>query len=111
MPTETRYALVTDDNVGEVLFEVATTEGLLESLLKMNPIDAVRRLSKISQKYDSDSDGSALSKVTQKQVEIPKTMPRTGTPPRSTQPVKSSTKYDDNMSFTEYAKLRASGKI
>lgn len=112
MPKETRYALVTDDNVGEVLYDIATTEGLLEQILRMNPIDAARKIAKISAKYDSQDDGSNLSKATQRNVEIPKVMPKsTGTPPKPSQTSKPTLRYSDDMPMSQYMKLRSQGKI
>lgn len=102
IPAQTRYALLTEDNPGEVIHEIVTTPGLLEQIVKMNPLDAARKIAKMSAKYDNVQEKET--------VEIPKTMPRTGTPNVKTKPV-SQSRYSDDMPLSEYRKLKAAGKL
>lgn len=108
IPAETRYALLTDDNSPDVIYEIATTEGLLESIIRMNQTDAIRRIAKISAKYDSTS----------RPLEIPRAMEQVkavGTPkiPASSKP--SIRRYSDEevskMTSSEYAKAKRDGRI
>lgn len=96
IPAQTRYALLTEDNPGEVMYEIATTPGLLEQISRMNPLDAARKIAKISSKYDNVSESKVL--------DIPKVMPttRTGTPNIKANVASGKIQYSDNMSMKEY---------
>lgn len=95
LPPETRYALVTEDNPGEVMYEIATTPGLLEQLMKMHYVDAGRKIAKMSAKYDNIQE--------EKVIDIPKVMPmKTGTPNIKSNVSSGKIQYRDDMSVKEY---------
>lgn len=99
---ETRYALLTDDNAGEVIYEIATNQELLEFVLKANPIDVARKIAKLSSKYDNKTvPEKPMPKV---EAMVPKQTtaktPNIGSKPSP------STRYRDDMSMSEYRKWR-----
>lgn len=112
LPRETRYALVTDEHVGEVIYEIATNKDLINFICTANPIDAARKIAKISAKYDADISKS----VRKPQVEafVPKNTP-TGSPKISNSAGSSTRKYTDaeiaRMSSAQYRKAKADGRI
>jgi len=110
IPAETRYALLTDENAADIIYEIATTEGLLEALTKMNPLDAARKLGKISSKYDSNntSESSIPKSMEKVQEKIPSKM---GTPNLKGKPVSGQIKYRDDMSMAEYKQWARANNI
>lgn len=101
-----RYALLTDDNAGEVAYEIATTPGMLEFLIKSNPVDAQRKIDKISAKYD-------LKKESRSSESIPTSMPSIPSQiktPKSTNGSASGGKFlTGNETIAEYRRKRALG--
>jgi len=73
IPADVRYALVTDDNVGKLMYDIATTEGLLEKLCKGNPLDSIKTIAKLSAKYEYQKQEKNIVKESAP-VEIPKKM-------------------------------------
>jgi len=111
---ETRYALVTDEHAPEIIHEIATTEGLLKSLLQMNPIDAGRKIGRMSAKYDDRPEG--VSRVTAKGSEIPDVMPKTpaktGSPNTQGKPANvGKVKWHPGMSASEQKQLQKEGRL
>jgi hypothetical protein len=97
IPAQTRYALLTEDNSAEVMYEIATTEGLLETIIRMNPLDAARKIAKISAKYDNQVQ------VPKASVVIPEKMPtKANTPNIAGKPTSGKLKYSDSMTQSEY---------
>lgn len=95
IPAQTRYALLTEDNPGEVIHEIVTTPGLLEQIVRMNPLDAARKIAKMSAKYDNVQEA--------KVIDIPKVMPmKTGTPNIKANVSSGKIQYRDDMSVKEY---------
>jgi hypothetical protein len=113
---ETRYALVTDDHAPEIMHEIATTPGLLKSLLQMNPVDASRKIGRMSAKYDDRPEG--VSKVTARGSEIPDVMPGTKTPAKTGSPNTQGkpanvgkVKWHPGMSASEQKQLQKEGRL
>ena len=73
IPADVRYALVTDENVGKLMYDIATTEGLLEKLCKGNPLDSIKTIAKLSAKYDYQKESKPVVKESEP-VTIPKKM-------------------------------------
>jgi hypothetical protein len=72
IPADVRYALVTDENAGRLLYDIAATEGMLDKLIKGNPTDSIRILAKMSAKYDYEKEYKKQEPIVEK--EIPKKM-------------------------------------
>lgn len=110
IPPQTRYALLTDDNAGEVIFEIATTPELLNFVMTANPIDVARKIAKLSSKYDNVSQNSTNETV---QAYVPKSSLSPKTSQASPAPGKR--KYSDaeiaKMSSADYRKAKADGRI
>lgn len=110
IPPQTRYALLTDDNAGEVIFEIATTPDLLNFVMTANPIDVARKIAKLSSKYDNVSQNSTNETV---QAYVPKSSLSPKTSQASPAPGKR--KYSDaeiaKMSSADYRKAKADGRI
>jgi hypothetical protein len=110
IPAQTRYSLLVDENSPEVIYEIATTPGMLESIIKMNPLDAARKIARMSSKYDNKDDSSVNREIKNIPSSIPKTMTKaTGTPNLKGSSM-SNVKIKDTTSMSEYRKLRAQGK-
>lgn len=106
IPASVRYALLTDENVGEVSYEIATTEGLLEFLIKANPVDAQRRIDKISAKYDLKKESRSAESIPTAMPSIPSQIKT----PKSTNGAASSGKFlTGNESMSEYKRKRSLG--
>lgn len=110
IPPQTRYAMLTDDNAGEVIFEIATNPELLNFVMTANPIDVARKIAKLSSKYDNASQNSTNEPV---QAFVPKSV---GSPKTSTSsPAPGKRKYSDaeiaKMSSADYRKAKADGRI
>lgn len=109
IPAETRYALLTDEYGPEVINEIVTTPGMLESIIKMNPIDAGRKIGRMSAKYEKmESEHKA--------PQIPSHMEKPAPKVAKTPNVQGKTNasfgsYSDDISMSEYRKLKAKGKV
>ena len=111
---ETLYTLITDEYGPQVIHEIATTEGMLESFLKMDPLDASRKIGKMSAKYEGRP--ANVSKATAQNLTIPKVMPGTktptGTPNTQGKPATSGkVRWNENMSIEEKKKLQKEGRL
>lgn len=111
---EIRYALLTDEYGPEVIYEIATTPGLLQEIVTMNPLDAARKITKISTKYERQSSENVENNMSNN---IPKSMPKPTPKVASTPNVttknggKGFGRYSDDIPLSEYRKLKAQGKI
>lgn len=109
IPAQTRYALLTDDNTAEVIFEIATTPELLNFIISSNPIDSARKIAKLSSKYDNQSSSESTS--------IQAFVPKSSLSPKTSQasPAPGKRKYSDaeiaKMSSADYRKAKAEGRI
>ena len=110
IPAQTRYALLTDDNAGEIIFEIATNPDLLNFIISSNPIDSARKIAKLSSNYDNISQNSTNETV---QAYVPKSSLSPKTSQASPAPGKR--KYSDaeiaKMSSADYRKAKADGRI
>lgn len=110
IPAETRYALLTDEYGPEVINEIVTTPGMLESIIKMNPIDAGRKIGRMSAKYEK------MESEPKSQLQIPSHMEKPAPKVAKTPNVQGKSNsgygtYSDDISMSEYRKLKAKGKI
>lgn len=76
------YELMIDENVGELVYDIATNQELLNEMFKSNPADFIRKLHKMSAKIDratryGSGDNSSSTDTTNVPVAIPK---KTGLP-------------------------------
>lgn len=106
---EVRYAMVTDDNAPEVLFEIATDADLLNFICNANPIDAARKIARISAKYDN------VQAQVKKPAEafVPKSTP-TGSPRVQGMPTTGRKLRDEDiakLSMSDYAKAKRDGRV
>lgn len=111
MDQNVRAALVMDDNTADVIYHIATTEGLLEKILTMNPVKAIAEIGRLSSRFDA-------KEVSIPAPSIPKTMPKPTGSPKTTSvgtPSGGIRKLSDEeigrLSSSEYAKARKDGRI
>lgn len=108
---EARYAMLTDDNAAEVMFEIATDAALLEFIIKANPIDVQRKIARISAKYDN---APIVNKPAKVEAFVPKTP--VGSPKTAgNMAAPGKRKYSDSevakMTGAEYRKAKTEGRI
>ncbi len=108
IPAETRYALLTDEYGPEVINEIVTTPGMLESIIKMNPIDAGRKIGRMSAKYERMENEPKISIPSHMEKPQPKVA---GTPNVKGKASGNIGNYSDDIPLSEYRKLKAKGKI
>lgn len=109
IPAQTRYALLVDENSPEVMYEIATTPGLLQDLVKMNPIDATRKIARMSAKYDGKEDVVVPKSMPKQVANIPSQMsvkPKAAGTPNVRAEGTGGSRFSENMSMSEYRKLR-----
>lgn len=46
------YELMIDENVGELMYDIATDQNLLQEIFRGNPVDAIRKIHKLSARID-----------------------------------------------------------
>lgn len=100
IPVQVRHALITDENAGDLCFEIATNPKFLEQVVQGNVVDSIRMMAKWSAKFEKGSVVPKSKEPEAKLEDIKAMIPKT---------VKGSTtnKKDPNkMSMSEFRAWR-----
>lgn len=111
IPSYIQDSIIEDENGPWILWEMATQKGLIEELSRLNGVDALRKLGRISAKYDNRN----FNKEAQKEVvkDIPTYEPKaSGTPssPRVSDTGSGAIRYKNTGDLSEYKAWRKSQK-
>lgn len=96
---EVRYAMITDENAGDLIHEIATNPDLLKKVVQGNPIDAIRSMARWSAKFTREEKteipkSPLAAKTPQNIPSVPKTIKGTGSVGNKKDP--------SNMSMSEF---------
>lgn len=110
IPAEVQFALLTDDNSADIMYEIASDEELLKFILTAHPIDVQRKLGRLSAKYDKQPVKESMPEPTSFRPKVaasPKTV--------NAAPAGRVRKYSDSeiasMSGSQYRAAKEKGLI
>ena len=114
IPGYIQESIIEDENGPWIIWELATQKGLIESLSNMKPGDAIRKLGKISAKYDNRDFAKQAEKQVQKEVvkefktyEPKETITKSGTgTPQSVRTSTTIPKYNSGGDLRDYKEWR-----
>lgn len=95
-PPETMYALMDDDNAAKIIYEITSNQDLLIEFTKLSPIQAARKIGKMSTKYDKLAEMESEPRVDKTLPQLQARKPVAGTPKLAGSVEHSALKYDDN---------------
>lgn len=101
IPAQVRYALLTDENSADLCYAIATDEEFLKLVVQGNPIEAIRKMSKWSAKFEKTATPTKETKKEEQLEDIRAMVPKTvkGT-------ISSKGKDPSKMTLSEYRKYR-----
>lgn len=102
IPAQVRYALLTDENAGELCHEIATNEDFLKLVVQGNPVEAIRKMASWSAKFTREEPKETNTKSVDEKLEDIKAM----VPKTVKGSVASNKKDPSKMSMSEYKKWR-----
>lgn len=114
IPAEVRYAMLTDDNVADVIYEIASDEELLKFVLTANPIDVHRKIARISAKYDKREEiieERPAPVAFKPKVPVAPMPSRVPTTPGSSKRTYSAQEIDKNVSWKNWNQALKEGRL
>lgn len=114
IPSEVRYALVSDDNLADVIYEIASDEELLKFVLTANPIDVHRKIARISAKYDKREEiveERPAPVAFKPKVPVAPMPSRVPTTPGSSRRTYSASEIDKNVSWKNFNQALKEGRL